>query len=446
MTADQLRQDANLILQASLKAVDPYAAVKAALNLSGDQLRVGGHSLDLARFERIIAVGAGKAGAPMAQALEDVLGPRLMAGRVVVKDEHTAPTQVVELYEASHPVPDERGVAAGRKLAELLAAHADPRTLVFCLLSGGGSALMVAPAEGVSLADKQATTRLLLACGADIGEINAIRKHLSQLKGGGLARLAHPAQVVSLIVSDVVGDRLDVIASGPTVGDSSTWAEVASILDRYQIRAQAPAPVRARLEAGLAGAAPDTPKPGQPDLAGVINLVVASNYQALEAAAAEARRLGYAPLILSSSIEGETKDVARLHAALAQEVRRSGHPLAAPCCLISGGETTVNLGQDFGLGGRNQEFALAAAPDLKGLAGVLVLSAGTDGTDGPTDAAGAMADGETLARGLAQGLSARAHLDRHDAHPYFKALGDLIITGPTRTNVMDVRLVLVAKS
>ncbi|MFZ5584780.1 MAG: glycerate kinase type-2 family protein [Thermodesulfobacteriota bacterium] len=444
MTSDKLRQDADSILRSSLQAVDPYVAVKAALSLTGDRLRVGGRSLDLTRYDRIIAVGAGKAGAPMAQALEDVLGGRLKAGRVVVKDEHTAPTRVVELYEASHPVPDERGVAAGHKLAELLKAHADPRTLVFCLLSGGGSALMVAPAEGVSLADKQATTRLLLACGADIGEINAIRKHLSQLKGGNLARLAHPAQVVSLIVSDVVGDRLDVIASGPTVGDNSTWADVAAILDRYQIRDQAPEPVRRRLAAGLAGKIPDTPKPGQADLTGVVNLVVASNFQALEAAAAEARRLGYAPLILSSSIEGETKDVARLHAALAQEVRRSGHPLPAPCCLISGGETTVNLGQDFGQGGRNQEFALAAALDIKDLPGVLVLSAGTDGTDGPTDAAGALADGQTIARGLAQGLKALDHLDRHDAYPYFKALGDLIVTGPTRTNVMDVRLVLVA--
>lgn len=445
MSSQDLRQDADRILEASLKAVDPYAAVAAALRLEGDRLRVGEKVWNLSNFDRVIAVGAGKAGAPMAQALEDVLGPRLNAGLVVVKDEHTAPTKVVELMEASHPVPDQRGVAAGQRLAELLAEEAGPRTLVFCLLSGGGSALMVSPAHGISLTDKQQTTRLLLACGADIGEINAIRKHLSQLKGGNLARLAHPSPVISLIVSDVVGDRLDVIASGPTVGDLSTWQEVAAILDRYRIRAEIPETVRQRLEAGLRGEIPDTPKPGQADLAGVTNLVVASNFQALTAAANQAQKLGYSPLILSSSIEGETKDVARLHAALAQEVLRSGHPLPPPCCLISGGETTVNLGQEFGQGGRNQEFVLAAAEDVAGLEGVLLFSAGTDGTDGPTDAAGGYCDGSTIARGLAQGLKAADHLARHDAYPYLAALGDLIITGPTRTNVMDVRFVLVAK-
>ena len=444
MPEDKLRQDAGRILAASLKAVDPHAAVAAALRREGDRLWVGGVEWDLSRFDRVIAVGAGKAGAPMAQALEEALGDRLAAGRVVVKDGHTAPTRVVELMEASHPVPDERGVAAGQRLAELLAQAAGPRTLVFCLLSGGGSALLVSPAPGISLADKQQTTRLLLSCGADIGEINAIRKHLSQLKGGNLARLAHPAPVISLIVSDVVGDRLDVIASGPTVGDQSTWREMAAILERHRIRDQVPEPVRRRLEAGLAGTIPDTPKPGQADLAGVTNLVVASNFQALTAAAVQAQALGYRPLILSSSIEGETKDVARLHAALAQEVLRSGHPLPGPCCLISGGETTVNLGQQFGQGGRNQEFVLAAAPDIAGLEGVLILSAGTDGTDGPTDAAGGMCDGSTIARGRSLGLRAAEHLDRHDAYPYLAALDDLIITGPTRTNVMDVRLVLVA--
>jgi hydroxypyruvate reductase len=306
---------------------------------------------------------------------------------------------------------------------------------------------MVAPATGISLADKQATTSLLLACGADIAEINAVRKHLSTLKGGGLARLAAPAKVVSLIVSDVVGDRLDVIASGPTVADNSTWAEVGEIFDRYALWEQLPATVAERARLGLAGRIPDTPKPGDPLLARVSNTVIAGNRQALAAMALEARELGYAPLILSSTIEGETREVARVHAALAREVKASGHPLAAPCALISGGETTVNLsqslGQGHGKGGRNQEFALAAALDLRGMEGVLLASVGSDGSDGPTDAAGAWADGQTVARAVALGLNARDFLARHDAYNFFAPLKDLVITGPTRTNVMDVRLALI---
>jgi hydroxypyruvate reductase len=439
--ASKLRSDARLIFDAALKAVDPAAALTAALDLQGDVLRVGGLRLDLTDFDRILAVGAGKAGAPMAQALERVLGARLSGGLVVVKDGHVGPTRRVELAEASHPVPDQRGVAAGSRLTELL-QKADKRTLVFCLLSGGGSALMVAPAPGISLADKQLTTRLFLACGAEIGQINAARKHLSLLKGGGLARLAHPARVVSLIVSDVVGDRLDVIASGPTVADSGTWQEVGQIVGSYGLWDRLPPAVAARLRSGLAGELAETPKPGDPMLAGVSNLVVAGNRQALLAAARRADQLGYRPLILSSTVEGETREVARVHAAMAREVVQSGHPLPPPCCLISGGETTVNLGDDFGLGGRNQEFALAAAWELEGLEGVLVLSAGTDGSDGPTDAAGAQADGQTMARARALGLEAKDYLARHDAYNFFAPLGDLLITGPTRTNVMDLRLVL----
>ncbi len=441
MPASDPRSHARAILEAALAAVDPALALKTALRREGDLLRLGGEVLDLAGFDRIIAVGAGKAGAPMAQALEEVLGERLTAGRVVVKDGHAAPTRVVEMLEASHPVPDRRGVEAGAKLAELLAG-ADEHTLILCLLSGGGSALMVAPAPGISLNDKRRATSLLLACGADIAEINAVRKHLSTVKGGGLARLASPARVISLIVSDVVGDRLDVIASGPTVGDGSTWAQVGDIFDRYGLWEKLPIPVRERARAGLAGQLPDTPKPGEQWFARVSNLVIASNRQALTAASEKARGLGYRPLILSSTIEGETREVARVHAALAQEVRASGHPLAAPCCLISGGETTVTLGERPGKGGRNQEFALAAALDIAGLEGVLVVSAGSDGTDGPTDAAGAWADGQTVARAASRGLKARDFLARHDAYGFFAPLGDLIITGPTRTNVMDVRLVL----
>lgn len=443
MSQDSLRQDAAQILDAALKAVDPALALKRAVAMEGDVLRIGGQSLDLADYERIVAVGAGKAGAPMAQALEDILGERLDGGMLVVKDGHGGPTQKIRIFEASHPVPDERGVAAGNEIAKFLQENAGPNTLVLCLLSGGGSALLASPAPGLSLADKQETTRLLLASGADIAEINSIRKHLSQLKGGGLARLAGESQVVSLIVSDVVGDRLDTIASGPTVTDQSTWANCREILERYGIWDQVPASVSSRIQQGLDGEIPDTPKPGHPQLEKVLNLIVSGNRHALNSASVKAEELGYAPLILSSTIEGETYDVARVHAAMAREARQTGHPLAPPCCLISGGETTVTLGENPGKGGRNMEFALTCALDLQGLDKVLALSAGTDGTDGPTDAAGAQADGQTVARAREMGLNPRDFLERHDAYNFFEPLGDLLITGPTLTNVMDIRLMLI---
>ncbi len=444
MSPEDLRKTAQQIIEAALEAVDPARAVKQALSLEGDRLSVAGQQVDLSAYKRIVAVGAGKAGAPMARALEEVLGDRLSEGRVVVKDGHTGATDKIAIEEASHPVPDQRGVDAGQRIAQLVIDNAAEDTLFFCLLSGGGSALLVAPVEGVSLADKQETTRLMLACGADIGEINAIRKHLSQLKGGNLARLAAPGKVISLIISDVVADRLDVIASGPTVPDHSSWQDCREILSRHGIWDKVPAPVRERIEAGLTGKIPDTLKPGDPELAGVINLIASNNRQAVDRAKAKASELGLTPLVLSTTIEGETKDIARMHAALASEALASGQPLAPPCCLISGGETTVNLGEEHGLGGRNQEFALAAALDLAGVEGVLAVSVGTDGTDGPTDAAGAWADGQTVERALTLGLKAGDFLARHDAYNFFEPLKDLIITGPTRTNVMDLRLILVA--
>ena len=332
MAEKDLRSQAKDIIGAALKAVDPQAAMKKALRLKGATLWVGEQSVDLAGYKKIIAVGAGKAGAPMAAALEDVLGGRLLAGRVVVKDGHLLPTRVIKVSEASHPVPDERGVKAGQEIAALLAEHAGPETLVFCLLSGGGSALLVAPAQGVSLADKQDTTGQLLACGADIAEINTIRKHLSALKGGGLARLASPSQVISLIISDVVGDRLDVIASGPTVPDHSSWTDCKEILSRYDIWDKVPSSVRGRMEEGLTGKLPDTPKPGDKSLEGVVNLIIAGNRQTLDFAAQKAREIGYQTLILSSTIEGETKGH-RPHARRLGQ-RDQGHGPSGPPALL----------------------------------------------------------------------------------------------------------------
>jgi hydroxypyruvate reductase len=406
------RTQARQIFNAALKAADPKAAVLAHLSADEPLLR---------RAKRIFLLGAGKASAPMAQAVEKVCGRRIAAGCVVVKDGHTAPLRYAELRESGHPVPDERGVAAAQRIAEL-AREATAEDLVICCISGGASALMPLPAPGVTLAEKQAVTRQLLASGANIHEMNAVRKHLSAIKGGQLAQLAAPAPVLTLILSDVIGDDLSTIGSGPTAPDPSTLADVAAIFHRYGITH--PLPDR------------ETPK----KLSNVTNRIVGSNAQSIRAAAAKAKELGYKPLILSTTIEGETRDVARMHVAIARECLRSGHPAKPPVCILSGGETTVTL-RGSGKGGRNQEFALAAALDLIDEPRILVLSAGTDGTDGPTDAAGAFATAATAKDARA----ARTALDANDSYSYLQGTGDLLLTGPTRTNVMDVRILLVTQ-
>lgn len=442
-----LRKHAAMILKTALAAADPVQAVLRHVRLDsgvqGDLLRAGRHRYRLKDYQHVVVLGAGKASAAMAQAMERLLGRRITAGLVNVKYGHTATLKRVELNECGHPVPDAAGVAGSRRIAQL-AEEAGARDLVICLMSGGGSALMPAPADPITLEEKQATTRLLLASGATIHEINAIRKHLSSLKGGQLSRAAFPATVLTLILSDVIGDNLDVIGSGPTAGDSSTFAQAAGILRKYEIFEQVPAAVRERLEAGMAGKIAETPKPGAPELERTQNLVVGSNRLAVDAARAKAVELGYRTMVLSTTIQGETRDVAGMHAAIAREARDSGQPLRPPACLISGGETTVTL-RGSGKGGRNQEFALAAAMEIAGLRDVVVLSAGTDGTDGPTDAAGALSDGETVARAGAAGMEAARYLVDNNAYEFFDALGDLIRTGPTNTNVMDVRLILIGK-
>ncbi len=298
---------------------------------------------------------------------------------------------------------------------------------------------MPLPAPPVTLKQKQQTTQLLLDCGADIHEMNCIRKHISRVKGGQLARLAYPATVLTLILSDVIGDDLDVIGSGPTVPDRSTFADARAILVKYGIQNKVPPEVRARLNANE----PETPKPGDKIFKRVQNLIVGSNRLAVDAAAAEARALGYRTMVLSTFIEGETRDVARVHAAIAKEMRAAGNPLKPPACVISGGETTVTI-RGKGLGGRNQEFTLAAAIDIAGLKNVAILSAGTDGIDGPTDAAGAFADGATVAQAKAAGMDASEFLANNDSYHFFERLGNLIKTGPTGTNVADIRIMLVS--
>ena len=441
MRAIELRKAAIEIFGAAVQAVDPAAAIHRHMKREGTRLTIGGEVLDLAAVRQIVVVGLGKAGASMAGAVEEILGERIQRGVVVTKYGHVQPMKTIRLHEAGHPVPDEAGIAGAQAILDCVKGLG-PEDLVLVLISGGGSALTPAPVEGISLAEKQALTKALLACGADIREMNMLRKHISRIKGGQLARAAQPAQVRTLILSDIVGDPLDAIASGPTVPDPTTYADALGILDKYRIRQEIPTGILAHLEAGAAGKVSETPKPTDPLFARVKSLMVANNIQALEAAKAEAQRLGLRAMILSSFIEGETRDVARMHAALALEVRASGNPVRPPVCFITGGETTVTL-KGKGKGGRNQEFVLAAALDITGLRDVVVLSAGTDGTDGPTDAAGAIAGGDTVERAVAAGLKPRAALDGNDAYPFFARLSDLIITGPTRTNVMDVRLVLV---
>lgn len=439
---EELRRDLHDIFQAALQAVDPAEAIRTHVRRTGQQLHVADRVYDLGDYDTLSVIGVGKAGAAMAMAVEALLGDHLRGGHVIVKYGHGGLLRHITLHEAGHPIPDEAGIRATRTLINFV-QEMGPRNLIICLISGGGSALSPAPVEGITLAEKQEVTRLLLACGATIHEINALRKHISQIKGGQLARLASPATLITLVLSDVVGDALDVIASGPTVPDTSTFADCLEILRKYQLLGTIPAPVRQHLQAGAAATIPETPKPGDPIFAQTQTVLVGRNFQALEAASRAAAALGYRPLILSSAIEGETREVAKVHAGIAKEVLASGHPIAAPACILSGGETTVTL-RGQGTGGRNQEFALALALDIRDVPGIAALSAGTDGTDGPTDAAGAFADGTTCRRAEQCGLQPRTALERNDAYPFFARLGDLLITGPTQTNVMDVRIMLIA--
>ncbi len=430
------------ILEAALDAVDPRRATELMLARTKDILLVDQYSYDLAQFRRVLVVGAGKAGAPMVQAVETVLGDRISDGLVVVKTGHTAATRHVRLVEAGHPIPDASGVEAGGRILEL-ASSAGSDDLVIALLSGGGSALLVAPAPGLTLADLQAMTDALLACGATIDEINCLRKHCSAVKGGQLARAAAPATLITLALSDVVGSPLDVIASGPTVPDQTTWSDAWSIVRRYDLVEKLPRSIVARLQAGLDGRLADTPKAGDAAFATSQTLLVADNRVAATAACTKAESLGWHTLLLTTFVEGEASQIAKVAVALAREIQTYGRPITPPACVILGGETTVTLGAHAGRGGRNQELALAAALALHGAAGVTIVSLATDGSDGPTDSAGAMIDGATVQRASAAGLVAEQHLRDHNAYPLLQATHDLLISGPTQTNVNDLIFVFI---
>ena len=439
-----LRQALDEIQKSALAAVDPYRAVLNLLHREQDHLNIDGHHYPLSDRPVILA-GVGKAAVPMAQAVESVLGDQLVKGMVIVKYGHVASLQKTIVLEGAHPEPDQAGCKAAQKLLAFVEDNLNPEALLLVVISGGGSALLPVPVEEITFEEKRQTTSLLLQSEATIQEINTLRKHLSQVKGGRMLDYTQGAQLLVLLLSDVVGDDLASIASGPTSPDPTTFQQCAQIIRKHEIEEQLPESVRRYLSAGAENRGPvETPKPDDPRFDRVHNVIVGCNIQALQAGAEKARELGFTPLILSDSITGNTREAALMHVALARQVLQTGDPLPPPCCLISGGETTVRLTGD-GKGGRNQEFALWCAREIAewSHSNLLFSSLGSDGTDGPTDAAGAVASPETARLAASKGLSIQDYLDRNDSYHFFQQVGGLINTGPTLTNVMDLRFVLI---
>lgn len=427
------------LLGAGLEAGDPGAALRRHVSRSGSIVRVGGRRYDLRRHGRVVVVGAGKATARMAVALEDILGERITDGLIVVKYGYGCPTSRVAVAEAAHPVPDRAGQDAAARVLSL-AGGLRREDLLFVLLSGGASSLLPAPAEGVSLAAMQRTTGLLLRSGASIREINGVRKHLSALQGGRLLA-ATPATVVSLILSDVLGNDLSAIGSGPTAADPTTFADACTVLRRYGLWRAVPPSVRAALTEGVKGRRDETPKPGAPLFRRVQNQIVGSNTASVAAVEEEARQAGLRPLVLSTTLTGEAREAAQLFGGIAREIVASGRPVKRPACVIAGAELTVTV-RGRGLGGRAQEFALAAAREIAGLPDVWLAGLGTDGTDGPTEVAGAIVDGQTAALAARAGLDPTELLLENDSHRFFEKLGGHLVTGPTGTNVNDLYLLI----
>lgn len=427
------------ILSAALGAVDPYQAVRRVFHREDQYLRIQDKTYPLNAGQKVVVIGAGKAATPMSLAIEDVIGRDQVRGMVITKEGHLGnPGQVssVEILEAGHPIPDQRGVEGTRKIITLLEGLSE-EDLVVCLISGGGSALLVDPAGGVSLEAIQDITSRLLACGADIQEINTLRKHLDRVKGGQLARLAAPAQLASLILSDVVGDGLDAIASGPTAPDPTTFQQSLATLERYGLVESVSQEIVRHLRRGISGEIPETPKADDPLFSRVRNFIIGSNLQAAQAAVKKAQDEGFNVALLSTYIQGEARQAGKLFSAIARQIDRTGDPLSRPACLVAGGETTVIL-RGQGKGGRNQELALSAGLDLVDIPDVLLVALATDGGDGPTDAAGAMVTGETVSRSRDLGLDPVNFLERNDSYHFFDSLGDLIRCGPTQTNVNDL--------
>lgn len=429
------------VLAAAIKAVEPGAAVNRYLQREGSKLTIAGKPYELDAYQRVLVFGFGKASVPMCHAALKILGDRFSMGIAITKTSAASKDDRLEVVTAAHPVPDDAGVRAAKQILDILASTREGDLVIF-LISGGGSALLTAPVKGISLDDIQAVTEVLLASGADITAINTVRKHLSKVKGGNLARHAHPAEMVALILSDVVGDPLDMIASGPTVPDPSTYAQALAILEGKE---GVPHSVREHLRKGAKGEIPETPKPGDPIFERVANILVGNNHRAAQAAVQQAGEEGFNPLLLTTRLQGEARSIGPVLAAIGQQIVASDEPAPRPACLIAGGETTVTLCQNPGWGGRNQEVALSAVSDLAGFADILLVTLATDGDDGPSDAAGAVVSGDTLGRAKALGLEPADFLACNDSYHFFEPLGDLLRPGPTETNVNDLNVLFVGR-
>ena len=440
MVINELRQCAQIIWEAALNAANPATCIQKNLQLTDGQLTIAGERFSIPA--RLVVVGAGKASARMAQVVEQILGEHVTGGIVVTKYGHALPLERIRVIEAGHPIPDSAGVRAVQETRDLL-RHLSPDDLVLCLISGGGSALWPAPAKGITLEAKQEVTEHLLRAGATIRELNAVRKHLSAIKGGQLATWASPARVVSLIMSDVIGDPIDFIASGPTAPDTTSFSDALAILHKYGT--EVPESVLFRLQEGAAGRVTETPKPGNPLFERVKNHIIANNRLLIDAAAEKAREMNFNTLILSTEIEGEAKDLGGLFASVAREIGLSGNPIQRPACILGAGETTVTV-RGRGVGGRNQEMALACAMVMAARPSPkpsCFASIATDGTDGPTVAAGGLVDEFTCARAAQLGITPLQFLLSNDSFNFLKTTGDLIVTGPTQTNLMDLQILLV---
>ena len=450
-----MEKDLREITAAAIRAVDPDHAIRESLLLQGNTLTVSGgvfqthlseatsgFSYDLSTGH-LYVVGAGKGSARMAKAVEAILGDAITGGVIITKYGYGESLARIRLIEAGHPVPDANG-HKGAQAIEALLRESTKNDLILALISGGGSSLMVKPAPGLALEDKQRVTELLLSCGATIQEMNTVRKHLSGIKGGQLARMAFPASVLTFLLSDVIGDDLSSIASGPTAPDDTTFREALEILSFHNLTSQVPPSVLTHLKQGAEGMLNETPNSKDPLFKRAYYKFIGSNQIALEAAAAQARALGYHPLILTHGACGEAREIARFFSAIGKQIAETGQPVPPPACVLSGGEPTVTL-RGTGKGGRNQEFALAAGLEIQGTDHLLIASVGTDGTDGPTDAAGGYADGGMVAEARRRRMDPQEFLRENNAYPFLDQLGYLIKTGPTGTNVMDIQLILYKK-
>ncbi|OYT30812.1 MAG: hypothetical protein B6U94_05240 [Thermofilum sp. ex4484_79] len=439
----EIRKKAVLLAMEGISAADPETAIKKNVKVEGSSIIVQDKRFPLK--ESIYVIGAGKASGKMAKAIEELLGDRIEEGVVVVPEETVSAFQSsrIEFIGSTHPIPSEKSVVAGERIINLV-KNLPKDSLIIALFSGGGSALVEKPVEDISIQDIALTSRLLMKSGADIYELNAVRKHLSEIKGGWLAKHAHPIPIISLLISDVVGDRIDTIASGPTAPDNTTFKDAIDAIEKYNLTDKIPKMVLEYISKGVKGLKPETPKPNDPIFRSVSNNIIASNIISLEAMRRKAEEIGYNTMILTSMITGEAREVGKVLAGIGIEISKSGNPITPPAVILAGGETTVTV-RGGGKGGRNQELALSAALILKGYNGIVLLSIGSDGRDGPTDAAGAVVDGYTIEKALERGIDPKTYLYNNDSYTFFEKVGGLIKTGYTSTNVNDFIIIIVEK-